>query len=100
MDSEDKKIIKETLELTRENNRLLKKMRRRQFWGTLTSVLYWIIVLGVSFGAYYFLQPYLEKMKELFLGFQEMSESIPSSTQTASGAVNSVLDFSEDVLGW
>ncbi len=66
MDPEDKKIIRENLEIARENRKVLKKMRRGQFLGNIVRIFYWIIIIGASFGAYYFLQPYIDKIKDLF----------------------------------
>jgi len=65
MDLEDKKIIRENLELARENQSMLKKMRRGQFIGNVARIFYWVIIVGVSFGAYYFVQPYIDMYKNL-----------------------------------
>jgi len=54
--AEEKKL----LELVKENNEILHKMRRSLFWGRVFKAVYLIIILGVTFGAYYFIQPYLE----------------------------------------
>lgn len=51
---------KELLELTRENNEILKKMRRSMFWSRIFRVIYILTILGVTLSAYYFVQPYLE----------------------------------------
>lgn len=69
MDSDDKKIIRENLELARENQTMLKKMRRGQFIGNVARIFYWVIIIGASFGAYYFIQPYIDTMKDLFYNF-------------------------------
>ncbi|MEA2112921.1 MAG: hypothetical protein U9P50_03040 [Patescibacteria group bacterium] len=67
MDPEDKRIIRKNLELAKENQEILRKMRRGQFLGNITRILYWVIIIGASFGTYYFLQPYIDTMKDLFL---------------------------------
>ena len=62
MDSEDKELLKENLELSKENNELLKKIRKFQKWGQTTKAIYWLIIIAFGFGAWYFVQPYLESM--------------------------------------
>ncbi len=59
MDPELKNMLKETLELTRSNNELLLKLRKTQKWAMYYRVGYWIVILGISFGAYYAIEPYL-----------------------------------------
>jgi len=54
MDLEDKKIIRESLNVARENQETLIKMRRGQFFGNMARIFYWIIIVGASFGTYYF----------------------------------------------
>ena len=68
MDQNEKRILRETLEIAKENNEMLKKMRRGQFIGNVARIFYWVIILGASFGAYYFIQPYIEMYKSLLFG--------------------------------
>lgn len=51
---------KELLELARENNKMLKKIRRHMTMGTVFRFIYWAIIVGTAIGIFYFLQPYLE----------------------------------------
>jgi hypothetical protein len=53
--------IDELLDLTKENNRILRSMHRRMIWSQVFSFIYWIIILGVAGWSYYLLQPYLLK---------------------------------------
>ena len=59
-DSEYSKLG-EILELTRENNRILRSMHRRMMWSQVFTFVYWLLILGVMGWSYYFLQPYLTK---------------------------------------
>lgn len=74
MDIEEKHLIEEIAALARENNALLKKMRRAQLWGRAGRMVYWIVVLGVAFGALYFLQPYIEQIGRLYRTVQTVQE--------------------------
>ena len=67
MDPDDKRIIRRNLKVAEENQEILRKMRRGQFLGNITRILYWLIIIGASFGTYYFLQPYIDTMKDLFI---------------------------------
>ncbi len=62
-----KKMAEETLSLTRENNEMLKKIRRGQKMTQIFRVVYWVIIIGASVGAFYFIQPYIEKFTGAYL---------------------------------
>ena len=52
--------MKELLELTRDNNKLLRKMRRHAIFGNVTRLIYWAVIFGVPVIIYYyFIQPQL-----------------------------------------
>lgn len=70
--------IKELLELTRENNKLLHKIRRHAVWGSVFSILYWAFILGVPVVLYYYyLQPYLGQVLDTYSGIQnEINNSL------------------------
>jgi len=55
----DEKKLGEILEMVKENNRILRKIRRGAVVGTFLSILYWVIIIGISVGAYYYIKPYL-----------------------------------------
>ncbi len=66
MDPEQQKAFQELLELTRENNKILTKMYRSMMWGRVVRVLYWILVIGIAIGSFYFIQPYMDQLKEVY----------------------------------
>ena len=57
-----------------ENNRILHKLLNAQRWATFWSILRWLIIIGLSLGAYYYLQPYLDK---LLTAYSQISAQIP-----------------------
>lgn len=66
-DEELRGLVKKTLALTEENNRILRGMRSSARWGRFFSILWWIIIIAVSGAAYYYyLQPYVEKAEQLY----------------------------------
>ena len=60
MTPEEKMLLERTAKLAQENNDLLHKLNRRAKLGTAIKVLYWTVIIGLSFGAFYFIQPYLD----------------------------------------
>lgn len=68
MDNEAKQIAKEALELSKENNKLLKKLVRHQNIAATMRLLYWLVILGFVAGAYYFIEPYLDDALDLYEG--------------------------------
>lgn len=70
MNPEERELIEETLAISRENNKILKSIRRSARIGHIMQILYWLIIIGVSVGAYYFIQPYLEQLLSIYGGVQ------------------------------
>ena len=66
MDSESKKLLEDTYKLTKENNKILHKVRSIQKWQAFWSALRIIILIGITLGAVYYLEPYIEKAITVF----------------------------------
>jgi len=66
MDVEEKRLLNEALELSRENNKMLRSLHRSMVWGRVYRVMYWLIALGLALGAFYFLQPYIEQFQTIW----------------------------------
>ena len=68
MDPEVKHLLEENLRISKENNELLIKVRNVQRWAQITKVFYWIAIIGVSFGALFYLKPYLGNLINVYSG--------------------------------
>jgi hypothetical protein len=68
MSPEERELLEESVELSKENNEILRSMRRSQRIGNIMSFLYWVFIIGTAFGAYYFLQPYVDQIMEVYGG--------------------------------
>lgn len=79
MDPESKKLLESTLSLTEENNEMLHKIRGVQKRETLWRVLRLFIIVGIAFGAFYFLEPYLNKVMDLYSSVTGMQQKISDS---------------------
>ena len=60
MNPNEEDLLKRTYELSQENNHILKGIRSSNRWGTFFRIFYWIIIIGISVGAFYFVQPYID----------------------------------------
>lgn len=68
MDPEIKSLLEENLKLSKENNELLVKVHRVQKWAQYSRLFYWVIILGITYGAFYYLQPYLDSLLNIYTG--------------------------------
>ncbi len=76
MDPESKKLLEESLKLGEENNRLLKSLHRSMRIRRFVSIIYWFIIIGSAFGAYYFVQPYIDQVVETYGGAKSNLEGL------------------------
>ncbi|MCH8049946.1 hypothetical protein IIB51_00855 [Patescibacteria group bacterium] len=66
-----KTLLKKNLDLTRENNVLLRKMRRMAIYGNIIKVVWLAIIIGLPVYIYYaFLQPYVGQALEIYSGVE------------------------------
>ena len=57
---EEKELLEKSLELEKENNALLRSIKRSMRISSVMSALYWVFIVGSAVGAYYLIQPYIE----------------------------------------
>jgi len=96
MENDFEKLLK----LTEENNKMLRKIRRNQIFSSWTKAIYWIIILGALFGAYYFLQPYINSFNKNIQNLQNTINNISSSTSDLSTSIpgmSEMKQFLEDI---
>jgi hypothetical protein len=77
MTPEERSLLERTASLAEENNQMLRSIRRSGRISLAFRAAYWILILLVSFGAYYFIQPYVDTMFELING----EPSTPNTSQ-------------------
>lgn len=80
MTPEDRFMLERALKLAEENNAILRKIRRASFWRNVISVVYWVLIIGLSIGAYYLIQPYTNFLMSVGGGdiqtFQKAADSL------------------------
>ncbi|OGI96918.1 hypothetical protein A3I25_01140 [Candidatus Nomurabacteria bacterium RIFCSPLOWO2_02_FULL_42_17] len=77
MDAETKKLIEESLELARDNNKILRRMRRGQRISSIFRLFYWLMILGIALGAYYYIQPYFSQAQKAYQNISEGLGNLP-----------------------
>jgi len=78
MEFDAKKLLEENLRLSKENNRLLHKMKRAATLGLIFRLLWISVLIGIPVALYvYIIQPYYESVREGAQQFQEQVGEIP-----------------------
>lgn len=67
---DDHWTLQQVKKLAEDNNRMLRRLYHGLWWSRLWSLVYWLIVIGFALGAFYFLQPYLQKLQQAYSGLQ------------------------------
>jgi uncharacterized membrane protein len=75
-DEELKNLLKENLEVSKESLSILKSINRGRKISGLLTFLKWVIIIGVAAGAFYYLEPYLNQVKDLYGQVQNLQNSI------------------------
>ncbi len=85
MSPEEKSLLENMYTLVKENNELLHSLQRRARLATAMKVFYWAVIILLSFGAYYFIQPYVEMLMGI--------------TGQASNSIDTIKNFSDNLGG-
>ncbi len=75
-DLESKQLLKHVLELTEENNRILHKVRGVQRRGAVWRALKYLVIVTVALGSFYFLEPYINQVKNAYNSIMSVQEKI------------------------
>lgn len=79
MTPEERDLLKQTYKLSEENNEILRSIRRSGRISMALRIGYWAVIILLSVGAYYFIQPYVDVMKQLYKQGSETSQSAASA---------------------
>ena len=66
MSPEEGEMLKRSVALAEENNKMLHSIKRSMRMSRIMSILYWVIIIGISLGAFYFAQPYIDQVMKLY----------------------------------
>lgn len=93
MDPEVKKLLEESIKLSKENNVLLVKIRNVQKWGQIARIFYWVLIVGMAVGALYFIKPYLGNLLNLYSGGVSGINNISEITKNLKDSQTNVQDL-------
>ena len=88
MTPEERSLLRQTYELAQENNTILRGIRRANRFSMAFKIFYWLVIIGVTLGAFYFVQPYLEKSIDLLNQAQKSVQSINGNIDQVKGAID------------
>lgn len=72
--AELKKLLEENLAVAKDNNRLLREMRRNAILGLIAKIVIWLVLLGVPL---FFLSAYLGPLMDAVTGQSANGQVIP-----------------------
>lgn len=72
--AELKKLLEENLAVAKDNNRLLRELRRNAILGLIAKVVLWLVILGVPL---FFLSAYLGPLMDAVTGQSANDTGIP-----------------------
>jgi hypothetical protein len=75
--------IKKLTALVEENHAMLISIQRRARLTILISSIKWLVILGITFGSFIFLQPYLDKAFSAYTSISDLTNPFqPGTTDT------------------
>ncbi len=78
---DDKEMMQQMFEMTRDNNRMLHAMRRNAFFGGLMRLAFWVVLIGGPIVFYYaYAQPYVDQILSAYSGIKGDVQSIKDVT--------------------
>ena len=81
-------MLEDVKNLSIENNKILHKLRNTARLATIWRIFYWIVIIGLTFGSFYFIQPYIEQLKGIYSGFSGDVGAVKNVTGQVSGVTN------------
>jgi hypothetical protein len=76
--------IKKLTALVEENHAMLISIQRRARMTILISSIKWLVILGITFGSFIFLQPYLDTMFSAYSSLSELTNPFPKNANATS----------------
>jgi hypothetical protein len=69
MPPEEKELLEKSVLLAEDNNKILLSIKRGMQWSRILTVIYWLLIIGISIGAFYFVQPYVDQIVKTYGSF-------------------------------
>ncbi len=76
MDQVVKTLLEETKKLVEDNNKILHSIQKRERLSFLVRILYWLVIIGIGVGAFYYVKPYMEQLMKVYQSIKETEQKI------------------------
>ena len=63
-DRELKELLKKNIEISEKSLKILQKMHRAKVIGRFFWILKWMVIIGITLGLYYYMEPYLRELMD------------------------------------
>lgn len=81
MTDEEKELLKQTYTLAQDTNDKVTRLYRSYKWGRALKIFYWLIIIGLSLGAYWLIQPYINQLTQVYSSLGDTINNIHSTSQ-------------------
>jgi hypothetical protein len=95
MEEQEKKLLEETHrqvlligDQVDEIERKLSRLYRSYKIGRAVKIFYWLIIIGTAFGAYWFIQPYLDELTNVVNSIQQNIKNVRNFTNPLKQVAN------------
>ena len=88
MTPNEKELLEKTAKLVEENNHILKGIRSSNRWASAFRVFYWVIIIGISVGAFYYIQPYIDVAFKAYKSVSSDLNNVKSVVNKVSSKIN------------
>jgi hypothetical protein len=75
MSPEERALLNKSVELAEDNHRMLKALHRSMRTRRIMSIIYWVLIIGSTVGAWYFVQPYVDQVISTYTGAKSNFEN-------------------------
>jgi hypothetical protein len=82
MTPEEHELLRRSIALSEENNDILRGIQSSMRLARFMTFLYWLIIIGISVGAYYYAQPYIEKAVSVYKTAQVQLDSLNNTVNS------------------
>jgi hypothetical protein len=83
-DLSNQEKLEQVYKLSLENNQMLHDMRNRERVAIALNIIYWLVIIGSIFGAYYYVKPMVDvvvsnksKLDQAIIQFEEFQKVHP-----------------------
>ncbi len=87
MTPEEKELFKRSIALSEENNDILRSIQSSMRLARFMTLLHWVVIIGLSLGAFYYIKPYLESAMTLYGGAKGQVNEVTNILNTLKSSV-------------